>query len=106
MALRTCSDCKKKVKDFHVCEKKIAKGLPESIIKPSGEGYNPKELSKTLRGLQGNHHLGYNVLNEADRMDRAMKRVPGIYKKVCRHKLRKQLEKRFGKIDWKEKNIN
>ena len=76
-------------------------GIPASLIKPSG-GYSPKDLSKTLRSLAGNHHLGYNVLNEADRMDRAMRPATGISRRIHRFNLRRQLENRFGLIDWNE----
>ena len=101
MARVNCLDCREFIKERHLCRKRVLPGISASLLKSSG-GYSPKDLSKTLRGLAGNHHLGYNVLNEADRMDRAMRQPRGFNQRIHRFILRRELESRFGLIDWRE----
>lgn len=100
MSRKNCPTCGQFSKANHRCKGKVIPGVPTALIRP--KGYNPKELSNVLRGLKGNHKLGYNASHEADKMDRAMKPAKGVVKRIKRNRLRASLETRFGIIDWKE----
>lgn len=100
MSRKNCPTCGRFYKSNHRCKGKVAPGVPTALLRP--KGYNPRELVTTLKGLGGNHSLGYNPHFEADRMQRALAPVKGIMKRFKRRRLRSSLEIRFGIINWEE----